>query len=82
MPSSYQGASNQSGYVGSQPILVQPVSEKHAVPESVLTQMVQLSQEQLLLNQMRKLAVRPLVGMLGLRVNDIRLDASSPLKRP
>jgi len=74
MSTSYQGASNPNGYAGLQPALIQPVSGSHGVPELMLTQLEQPSQEQLVLNQMRKLTVRLLAHVFDLMVRNLLGD--------
>ena len=82
MAYSYQGASNSGGSAGLPPALIQPVGGKHAVPQLALTRLEQPSQEQLLLNQMRKLTVRLLVGTFDRWVNKLPGDTRSLLKHP
>ena len=78
MSTSYQGASGPSGYGGLRPAPIQPVSKNYAKPELVLTQSDQVSQEQLMSNQIRKLTVRPLVDVSNLRVNKFVGDTRTP----
>jgi hypothetical protein len=82
MATSYQGASGPSGHAGLQPVPVQLVSGNHAALEPVLTRLQQPSQEQLILNQIRKLTVSLLVDMFDLRIDNLPGDTSALSKRP
>jgi len=83
MPTSYQGASGSSGPVtGSQPAPRHPVSGNHTAPRPALTRLKQPSQEELVLNQMRKLTVRVFIDVFGLRIDRRPGGTSTPLKRP
>ena len=68
MSASYRGASGPSGHAGLQPAPRQPVSGIHIAQEPVLILLEQPSQEQLLLDQFRKLTVRLLNDILEPRV--------------
>ena len=57
-----KGTSGPSGRTGLQPSL-QPLSGNYAVPRQALTQM---SQEQSMVNQIRKLTVRLLIGFFDI----------------
>ena len=81
MFTSHQGASGPSGYAGSGPAPVQPVSGDHATTEPVLIRLEQLSQERLSSNQIRKLTVRSFVDMFGLRANGLSGDIRNLSKR-
>ena len=80
MSTSYQGTSGPSGYAGSGPAPIQPVSGNHATTEPALIRLEQLSQERLTSNQISKLTVRLLVGMFGLGTNGPPGDARITLK--
>jgi hypothetical protein len=82
MATSYQGASGPSGYAGLQHVPIRPVSGNHTAPEPVLTRLQQPSQEQLILNELRKLTVRLLIDVFDLRVNNLPGDTSTLLKCP
>ena len=85
MPTSYQGASGPSGPIaGSRPATRPPVSKNNAEPEPPLDidTSAQLSQEDLILNQIWKLNVRLLTHMFNLSVNKLPDNTSILLKSP
>ena len=74
MSTSYQGAPDPSGHAGFQRVPVQPVGQYHAAPVLTLTRFEQPSQERLVSNQIRKLTVRLLIGVLDLMINELPGD--------
>jgi len=66
MSTSLQGALGPSGHAGSFSGLAQPVSGNHVEPSQVLIGLEQISQEQSISNQIRKLTVRLLIGVSNL----------------
>ena len=74
MATSSQGAPGPTGHAGLLRTSVQPVSRSFAVSGSTLTRFEQSSQERLILNEIRKLTVRSLLGALHLRVNQLHDD--------
>lgn len=80
MPTSYPGSPGPSGSGGQPHTPGQPVSGSHAAPEPGLMRSEQQLQEQLILNQIRRLTVRLLVDMFNLRIDGLFGDISTPLK--
>ena len=80
MFTSYHGTSGPSGSAGSGPTPAQPVSGNHAATEPALIRLEQLSHERLTSNQIKKLTVRLLVDMFGLRINGPPGNARIPSK--
>ena len=80
MPTPYQGASGPSGAAGLQLAPRQPVSRNCAACGPALMQLEQISQEQLILSQVKKLTVGLLIDMVDLRANELSGQTSTPLK--
>ena len=80
MFTSYHGTSGPSGSAGSGPTPAQPVSGNHAATEPALIRLEQLSHERLTFNQIKKLTVRLLVDIFGLRINEPPGNARIPSK--
>ena len=81
MLTSYHGTSGPSGCIGSGPTPTQPASGNNTTTEPVLIRLEQLSQERLTSNQIKKLTVRSLVDMFGLRTNGLSGDIRNLLNR-
>ena len=81
MFTSYHGTSEPSGSAGSGPTPAQLVSGNHAATEPALIRLEQLSHERLTFNQIKKLTVRSLVDMFGLRTNGLSGDIRNLLNR-
>ena len=82
MSTPFQGASGPSGHAGSRPAFGQPaVSRNYAAPQPVLISLQQISPEQPVSHQLRKLTVRLLVDVFNAKSNKLPGDTSTPLKR-
>ena len=81
MSTSFQGALASGGHTGLLSGLRRPVSGIPTVPEPALTQLEQVSQEQSLSNQIRKLTVSLFVIFLDPAVDNAPGDPSLPLTR-
>ena len=72
MSTPFQGASGPSGQAGLRPAFGQPaVSRNHTAPEPVLTELQQMSPEQSISYQLRRLVVRLLTDIFDVRANDM-----------
>ena len=80
MSTLYHGTSGPSGSAGSGPTPAQPVSGNYPTTEPMLIRLEQLLQERLMSNQIKKLTVRSLVNMFGLRTNGLSADIRNLLK--
>ena len=73
MSTPFQGASGPSGRSGLQPAFGQlAVSGDHAAPDSALTSSQQISPEQSISHQLRRLTVSPLTEVFNLRADKIQ----------